>query len=301
MFAEPPMIDQSRPRPYAPNVPDFCITEFSPVPRQCQRHDGWTADRQRRFIAALADLGSVRAAAHAVNMTPEGAYLLRRHPQGEEFRAAWEAALALGVQRLEDTAMDRALNGVEVPVYHFGEIIGTRRVYNDRLLMFLLRNRAPARFAADSVPNADAATRSHLERLKREWRKEWEAEQAGGQAESSDAVILSINAKLEKMRERESAAMTPRTRALWEAWQKAEAEDRAAGRTGYGEEAEESAGEADREDEARGGDPPTSTDAADPPQPGSSHPEPAEGPRALPRLLTHGDDRLGVPRKGGVW
>lgn len=147
------MIDQSRPKPYTPT-----LAEFTPVPRQTKRHDGWTPDRQRRFIAALADLGSVKSAAHAVNMTPEGAYLLRRHPQAEEFRAAWEAALALGVQRLEDVAMERALYGVEVPVYHFGAVVGTRRVYNDRLLMFILRNRAPTRFAADSYHNADAAT-----------------------------------------------------------------------------------------------------------------------------------------------
>src|SRR5690606_10043615 len=77
------------------------------------RHDGWTPERQLGFIEALADTGSVKSAAHAVNMTPEGAYHLRRHPQAEEFRKAWEAALALGVQKIEDVAMDRALNGVE--------------------------------------------------------------------------------------------------------------------------------------------------------------------------------------------
>lgn len=50
--------------------------------------------------------------------------------------------------------MDRALNGVEVPVYAYGKIIGTRRVYNDRLLMFMLRNRAPKRFAAGGAPKS---------------------------------------------------------------------------------------------------------------------------------------------------
>ncbi len=76
-------------------------------------------------------------------MPPEGAYLLRRHhPEAAEFRAAWQAALALGVQRLEDVAMERALHGIEVPVYHFGAVVGSRMVYNDRLPMFILRNRA---------------------------------------------------------------------------------------------------------------------------------------------------------------
>jgi hypothetical protein len=171
------MIETSRPRKRRGTLP-----AFTPVPRHYNRHDGWTPERQRGFIEALADTGSVRAAAHAVNMTPEGAYLLRRHPEAGEFRKAWEAALALGVQRLEDVAMDRALNGVEVPVYHFGAVIGTRRVYNDRLLMFLLRNRAPKRFAADSLNTADAATRSQLARLKKEWRREWEEERAAQDA-----------------------------------------------------------------------------------------------------------------------
>jgi len=59
------MIDQSR-----PETPPHTLPAFTPVPRKCPRHDGWTADRQARFIEALADLGSVRAAAHAVNMAP---------------------------------------------------------------------------------------------------------------------------------------------------------------------------------------------------------------------------------------
>jgi hypothetical protein len=217
------MIDKSRPEAEAVTLP-----AFTPVPRQCRRHDGWTADRQQRFIEALADLGSVRAAAHAVNMTPEGAYHLRRHPEAGEFRQAWEAALALGVQRLEDVAMERALHGVEVPVYHFGAVVGTRRVYNDRLLMFLLRNRAPNRFAADSYHNADAATKGQLDRLKAQWRKEWEAELAEKQRRDSKRIIESINAKLDKMAERKRQG-----EALELEWQR-EAEAQADG-TGGGE------------------------------------------------------------------
>ncbi|MCW1384418.1 hypothetical protein OLX02_16475 [Novosphingobium sp. KCTC 2891] len=172
------MIDKSRPPKAtgkrAPRRARGTLPAFTPVPRQCERHDGWTPDRQRGFIEALADTGSVKRAAHAVNMTPEGAYLLRRHPQAEEFRKAWEAALALGVQRLEDVAMERALHGVEVPVYHYGAVVGARRIYNDRLLMFLLRNRAGKRFRADG--RHDAVTKAELARLKKQWRAEWEAE-----------------------------------------------------------------------------------------------------------------------------
>jgi hypothetical protein len=129
-------------------------------------------------------------------MTAEGAYLLRRHPQADSFRKAWAAALALGVQRLADVAMERALYGVEVPVYHFGAVVGTRRVFNDRLLMFLLRNRAPKRFAAD------AATRAMLARHKKEWRAEWEAEAEARSAAEAEAAVATLTAKLELMANR---------------------------------------------------------------------------------------------------
>ena len=79
-------------------------------------------------------------------MSTVGAYYLRRQRGAESFRKAWAAAIDLGVQRIEDVAMDRALNGVDVPVYSYGKLVGTRTAYNDRLLMFMLRNRAPERF-----------------------------------------------------------------------------------------------------------------------------------------------------------
>lgn len=183
-------------------APPQSLPAFTPVPRKSPRHDGWTPERQRRFIEHLADLGSVRAAANAVGMTPESAYVLRRHPEAAEFRAAWQAALALGVEQLEDIAMDRALHGVEVPVYSYGKLVGTRRAYNDALLMFLLRNRAAHRFNADNLASNDVATRAQLERLKREWRAEWEAEDRARRHAESEHVLARINAKLELMRQR---------------------------------------------------------------------------------------------------
>lgn len=115
------------------------LPAFDPVPRKCQRHDGWTPERQRAFIGALADTGSVKRAAMHVNMSEVGAYLLRRQPGAEGFRRAWECALDFGVQRLKDEAFERALNGQLSPVFVGGKLKGFRRVKNDRLLMFCLR------------------------------------------------------------------------------------------------------------------------------------------------------------------
>ena len=141
------MTRRSDPRTTRLPVPVGELPAFTPVPRQSARHDGWTPQRQIAFIEALADTGSVAAACKAVDMSQRGAYHLRRQPGAEDFRAAWNKALDLGVQRIEDVAMDRALNGVEEPLYSYGALIGTRTRYNDRLLMFMLRNRAPHRFA----------------------------------------------------------------------------------------------------------------------------------------------------------
>lgn len=75
------------------------LPDFAPVPRK-YRHDGWTPERQKAFIEALADTGSVSRAAAMVNMSSEGAYALRRHQDAEGFRRAWEAALDYGVARM---------------------------------------------------------------------------------------------------------------------------------------------------------------------------------------------------------
>jgi hypothetical protein len=42
------------------------LLDFEPVPRRKARADGWDAECQRAFVAALSLTGSVRAAARAV-------------------------------------------------------------------------------------------------------------------------------------------------------------------------------------------------------------------------------------------
>lgn len=211
------MIDHSRPAPGSVPVP-----EFTPVPRHYNRHDGWTAERQRGFIEALIATGSVKSSAHAVNMTPDSAYLLRRHPRAASFRKAWDQALACGVQRLEDIAMDRALNGTEEPVYSYGKLIGTRIVRNDRLLMFILRNRAPARFAATQT-RLGMVTQTELKRLKKKWRAEWLKEIQD--PVSAQEVEQSIIEKLERLREGIIDRTSPRTARLQEQYHASEQED----------------------------------------------------------------------------
>ncbi len=121
------------------------LLDFDPVPRR-SRHDGWTPKRQRAFIAALAETGSIRQAAKALNMAAEGAYSLRRQPGAEGFRAAWDAALDHGAEIVDGNALDRSINGVPVPIFQNGKKVGERRVFNERLTMFLLQHRKPQKY-----------------------------------------------------------------------------------------------------------------------------------------------------------
>lgn len=71
--------------------------------------------------------------------------------------------------------MDHALDGVEYPRYSCDKLMGTRTRYNDRVLMFILRNRASKRCAAGGGPKGLNATgQMQHARFKTEWRKEWE-------------------------------------------------------------------------------------------------------------------------------
>ena len=112
---------------------------FEPVPSARHRHDGWTPERQRRFVAALAEIGMVAAAARAVGMSRKSAYaLLRRAGPESDFARAWRAAQDKGEALADATALARALHGTEVPVFYRGIQRGVRRVYNDRLLIAAL-------------------------------------------------------------------------------------------------------------------------------------------------------------------
>lgn len=71
-------------------------------------------------------------------MTKQSAYALRRRAPNSMFTYAWDAAIQLSRELLHDAAVERALAGTATPVFHRGEQVGERRVYNDRLLIFLL-------------------------------------------------------------------------------------------------------------------------------------------------------------------
>ncbi|WP_310498342.1 hypothetical protein [Sandarakinorhabdus sp.] len=128
------------------------------------RTDGWTAERQRVFIAVLADTGIVAAAAKRAGMSKAAAYALRRHPAAADFRAGWEAALVDAWRRVEETAMERCIEG-EVDIYEKdGVTVTRRRPCAPQLMIHMLERAERARgvgpngaIAAEPVDSASVA------------------------------------------------------------------------------------------------------------------------------------------------
>jgi len=143
----------------APPPAGYDPAEYRWVPvRRRPRLDGWTEEKQRRFIEVLADTGQVRLAAKAVGMSRESAYRLRRSAHGAAFARAWDAARHHAGSLLEDVAFERAIEGVEHKTYNdAGELTGVRRVTNDRLLTFLLRHLKPERYGPERHGDARPA------------------------------------------------------------------------------------------------------------------------------------------------
>lgn len=88
-------------------------------------------------MAALAETGNVTASCRAVGMQYCGAHRLRNAPRAESFRAAWDAAILRGTQQIRDLLIDHSLNGIPEPIVAGGKIVGKRRRFNHRSMMWM--------------------------------------------------------------------------------------------------------------------------------------------------------------------
>ncbi|MEQ8252186.1 MAG: hypothetical protein RIB41_13180 [Oceanibaculum nanhaiense] len=128
--------------------------------------------RMRRFLDHLADTGNVSAACRLAKLDRRTAYQWRG--ADADFRRQWQEALDAAVDALEAEARRRAVEGVEHPHFHQGQVAGTVKRYSDALLMFLLRAHRPERFRernSETPPategdsdDAEQAARATLER-----------------------------------------------------------------------------------------------------------------------------------------
>jgi hypothetical protein len=128
------------------------MSDQTPIPSTI-RHDGWTPARKAQFLDHLAHDGAVRAACGRVGMSREAAYQLRRRDAA--FARAWDAALVLARAVSAEVLECRAIHGVEEDVWYRGELVGTRRKYDSRLLLAHMARLDKA--AEDASARHDAA------------------------------------------------------------------------------------------------------------------------------------------------
>jgi hypothetical protein len=152
-----------------PPAADDPLLDFAPVPHGSPRKNSIGPERQKKFIAALAACGIVTQAAREIGASTDALYKLRHKAGGEEFSAAWDAAIDRGVARLEDCALQRAIQGEERMVVSAGQLMGYERRHNDSLVMFFLRQRRPERYGTVRAENLKPG-HPEYERIRRETR-----------------------------------------------------------------------------------------------------------------------------------
>jgi len=158
------------------------------------RYDGFTPLRQRAFLRALTETGAYREACARVGLSDAGVRAMRRRHPG--FATACDRALARSAATLEQAAFERAVDGVEEPVFHAGRQVGTRRRYSDALLRELLSAQGKAE--------------------KRKEEAERRAPRPRATKQETDAAILK---KLAAMAAQDERLRAEAAAAIWQAWQ----------------------------------------------------------------------------------
>lgn len=121
----------------APNDAAPSGIAFDPVPVRA-RIDGISPDKQREFVEALADTGLVNLAATRIGVSEQAVARLRRRADARSFDLACHAARRLGARRLHALAWERAIEGTVKRHYYHGELVSEERVFDNRLLVYLL-------------------------------------------------------------------------------------------------------------------------------------------------------------------
>lgn len=150
-------------QPIQPETPADPLAGYTPVVLRV-RHNGWTAERQRIFLQALADTGCISDACEQAGVTARSAYRLRGRADAEAFANAWDEALLLAVPRLAALAFERAARGSIRELWKDGELVAESRAPSDKLLMFLLQH-LRAEWFKPKTPLSSSPTRGAWDRF----------------------------------------------------------------------------------------------------------------------------------------
>ena len=100
------------------------------------------ADRKARFLACLRVTGQLQKSAQECGISVT---TVRRHMKDDkEFNAAYDEAYGDFKEAIEAEIMRRAIYGWDEPVFQQGELAGTVRKFDSRLLELMAKRHIPA-------------------------------------------------------------------------------------------------------------------------------------------------------------
>ena len=99
---------------------------------------------EQHFLELLSQGVPVIDACERAGITRATVY--RRRNADPAFARLWEDALQMAGDLLEEEADRRGREGWDENVWHKGRVVGTRRCFSDRMLMFRLKALKPARY-----------------------------------------------------------------------------------------------------------------------------------------------------------
>ena len=133
------------------------------TPRVASARSIRTPKEKAAFIKALSETASVTKACSLSSVSRTSVYQWRA--DDPEFLAAWDKALDLATDALEDEAIRRAVEGTDKPVYQGGELVGHVREYSDTLMIFMLKARRPEKFRERTSANLNLSGGLTLEQM----------------------------------------------------------------------------------------------------------------------------------------
>jgi len=164
-----------------------------------------TQRRRKIFLKTLAKTGRIGYSARAAGYSCS-TYLARIRRLDPDFSAQWDEAIDTAMDILEDAAHERAVDGVEEPVFHKGVVVGYKLRYSDGLLTTLLKANNPDKYRDNSKLDVNVGGGFGIAVLPNTQKSviEWEAQAAivhKNQDELMDKTENVIDAEFEEVKD----------------------------------------------------------------------------------------------------
>lgn len=103
--------------------------------------------KQKKFLTEYAKHCSIRMTVEKTKITAASHYYWMEH--SSNYKAAYSSVKDMVADTLEDAAFERAVHGVDEPVFYKDEKIADVKKFSDTLTIFLLKGNKPEKYNKD--------------------------------------------------------------------------------------------------------------------------------------------------------